>query len=158
MQKVKGVLFLLFSLSIGGVGACSLVSYGVDMMADGAKQADCKADEYIVPDAREFTFGGAYIEKYCSEITGKGQCVEITGKLTLVHPGTLRFTAETKPYMVLQLSADGGIRTIPVYATTKFNQQLNGLEQNQLVTVKGRTFALDDSLGVLLKEIETNPQ
>ena len=68
------------------------------------------------------------------------------------------FTEESKPYMILDLSADGGIKTIPVYATAKFNQQLNGLEQNQLVTVKGRTLALDDSLGVLLQELESHPQ
>ena len=51
-----------------------------------------------------------------------------------MHQGTLRFTTETKPYMILELSAEGGIKTIPVYATTKFAKQLNGLEQNQLVT------------------------
>ena len=158
MQKVKGLLFLLFLFSVGGIGACSLVSYGVDMTPDSAKTADCNADEYIVPDTREFSFGGAYMEKYCSNISGKCQCVKITGKVTLVHPGTLRFTTETKPYMILELSAEGGIKTIPVYAGSKFNQQLQDLKQDQLVTVKGRTLALDDFLGVFVKEIEINPQ
>jgi hypothetical protein len=158
MQKVKGLLFPLFIFFIGGIWACSLTIYGIDMLADSEKTADCNADEYIVPDAREFTFGGAYIEKYCSNVSGKCQCVKLTGEVTLVHPGTLRFTTETKPYMILELSAEGGIKTISVYAGSKFNEQLQDLKQGQLVTVKGRALALDGSIGVLLKEIETNPQ
>ena len=150
MQKVKGLLFLLFAFSMSGIGACSLVRYGVDITADSAKTADCNADEYIVPDARELAFGGTYIEKYCSNVSGTCQCVKLTGEVTLIHPGTLRFTAESKPYMILELSAEGGIKTIPVYASSKFNQQLQDLKQDQVVTVKGRALALDDSLGVLL--------
>jgi hypothetical protein len=157
MQKVKGLLFILLLFSMSGIGGCSLATYGIDVLADSAKTADCNADEYIVPDAYEFSFGGAYIEKYCTNVSEKCQCVELTGKVTLVHPGTLRFTAESKPYMILELFAEGGIRTIPVYASSKFNQQLQDLKQRQLVTVKGRALALGDSLGVLLREIEMNP-
>ena len=45
MQKVKGLLFLLFLSVMGGIGACSLAIYGIDMLADSAKTADCNADE-----------------------------------------------------------------------------------------------------------------
>ena len=158
MQKAKGLLFLLFVFSTGAIGACSLASYGVDMLADSAKTGDCSPDEYVVPDAREVTSGGAYIEKYCSNVSGACQCLALTGNVTLVHPGTLRFTAESKPYMVLELSVQGGMTTIPVYAGSKFNQQLQDLKQGRLVTVKGRALALGNSLGVLLKEIEISPQ
>ncbi|HVO84672.1 MAG TPA: hypothetical protein VMU60_09625 [Syntrophobacteria bacterium] len=158
MRTIKGLLFFLFAFLIGGIGACSLVSYGVDVMADGAKTADCNGDEYIVPDMHEFISGGACIEQYCNKVSAKCQCVQFTGEVTLVHPGTLRFTAESKPYMIVDLSVDGGIKTIPVYAGSKFNQQLQELKPNQSITIKGRALALDDSLGVLLKEIEVEPQ
>jgi hypothetical protein len=158
MREVKGPLFLLFLTLMGGLWACSLVSYGIDKMADNAKTADCKADEYIVPDAREFTSGGAYIDKYCSTVSGKCQCVKLTGKVTLLHLGILRLATETKPSTILELSVEGGLKTIPVYASSKFNQQLQTLKQDQLVAVEGRALALGNSLGVLLKKIETEPQ
>ncbi len=97
----------------------------------------CSPAAYIIPNYREFTTGGIFVDKYWSSFSG-GKNVELEGQFDQISTEILNGTEQ----LVFSMNVPNGLHPVEIYADRNFASQLYGLQQGNQIVVYGQTMSL----------------
>jgi hypothetical protein len=90
--------------------------------------------DYIIPDYKEYTTGGIFVEKYWSYITG-GKNVKLEGTFDNLTTRVVGGREE----LSFHVAVPEGLERVPVYARRDFAPQLYALKPGDRIVIYGKT-------------------